>query len=35
MVSAVVITGIKPPVKIRPNKKLDITDELAKEINKY
>lgn len=35
MVSAVVITGIKPPVKIRPNKKLGITDELAKEINKY
>ena len=35
MVSAVVITGIKPPVKIRPNKKLGITEELAKEINKY
>ena len=35
MVRAVVITGIKPPVKIRPNKKLGITDELAKEINKY
>ncbi len=35
MSSAVVITGIKPPVKIRPNKKLGITEELAKEINKY
>ncbi len=35
MVRAVVITGIKPPVKIRPNKKLGITEELAKEINKY